>query len=426
MKARKVETIRGSAIYYTLDNKIKLSNVFDSSMDFDVTFKANNEILSHSKIKKFVLELTQECTLRCSYCCYSGKYEKMRKHNPLKMSASNINSTINFICSHYNKELDDIHVCFYGGESLICIKEIKYIVPILIERLGEKIHFSISTNGLLLTPNIIDWICSVKNMQVVVSIDGNKEMHDAYRKQPNRKGSYDHITNNLSYFREKYTEEYYKRIVILSTVANIREIEHLNTVWNTTPFGDIVPKVSTVNPNFADPTVELLNIKEADKFYKRAFLQYINGKDTIMVRCLQALIRPFEERDYDRYTEVMTVNTCLNEMKICFIDAKGNLYACEKVCNDQIIGNVKIGFDIRKIEKLNALYVKRMNNQCRSCWAMRLCPKCLINLNYKDEEMIILCEIEKERIALALKYYCLTKDWKVYKERAIKRSFEHR
>lgn len=425
MKARKIRTIRGSAFYYTLDNKIKLSNVFDSSQDFDVSFEVNREIISQSKVKKFVLELTQECSLRCSYCCYSGDYQGMRKHNPLKMTATNINYTIKFICSHYNHELDEIHVCFYGGEALLCFDEIKYIVNELTEKLGDIIHFSISTNGFLLASNIIDWICSVKNMQVVVSIDGDKEMHDTNRKQSNGKGSYNRIISNLSYFREKYPKEYYERMVILSTVADIHEIERLNDVWNTTTLGDIIPKVSTVNPNLNDPDVKLLNIKEADAFYKKAFLHYIHGEDNIMVRCLQTLIRPVEERDFDLYTEVMPVSTCLNEMKICFIDAKGNLYACEKVCNNQVIGNVKQGFDMQKIENLNARYVKRMNDQCRECWAMRLCPKCLINLNYKDNEMRILCEIERERIALALKYYCLIKDWQAYQKKKNNTKHEH-
>ena len=417
MKARKIRTIRGNAFYYTLDNKIRLSNVFDYSLDFDVFFKVNREILSQSKIKKFVLELTQECTLRCSYCCYSGNYQGMRKHNPLKMTATNINYAIKFICSHYNQELDEIHVCFYGGEALLCFDEIKYIVNELTEKLGDIIHFSISTNGFLLASNIVDWICRVKNMQVVVSIDGNKEMHDKNRKQSNGKGSYNRIISNLSYFREKYPKEFFERMVILSTVADIHEIERLNDVWKTTTLGDIIPKVSTINPNLNDPNVKLLNIKEADAFYKKAFLRYIHGEDNIMVRCLQALIRPVEERDFDKYTEVMPVSTCLNEMKICFIDAKGNLYACEKVCNNQVIGNVKQGLDMLKIENLNARYVKRMNDQCRECWAMRLCPKCLINLNYKEKEMRILCEIERERIALALKYYCLIKDWEAYQKK---------
>lgn len=409
MKSIIFETSKGKAIYYAFDNKIKLLNS-NFTKEFDVFFLPSKSC-SFKKINKFIIELTQQCSMRCSYCCYSGAYEGMRIHNSLKMSRETIKSVLKFIYENYDRSSEVVTIVFYGGEALLCFDEIKTIIYKLRKILGESIHFSISTNGLLLTPNVIDWICGIPNLSIVVSIDGDRDMHDKNRRTISGEGTYDKVVKNLMYLKNKDVNEFLNRVTILSTVKDLTEIMYLNDTWKYSALGEILPKVATINPNFAECDVNLLDLRDADFFYEKAFSQLVNGEDSIMVACLRTLIQPIKERDYGHLSRYQYVNTCLNEISTCFINAEGSLYACEKLCSNQQIGNVNDGFSLQEIEKRNLDYINRMNKRCSVCWAMRLCQKCFINLNYKEEEMEQLCEKERGRVLLALKYYCRVRDW---------------
>lgn len=410
MHAIRFKTLRGNAIYYTLDNRIELSDVLNDAKETSLFFSADHDF-SCSRIEKFVVELTQQCTLRCSYCCYSGLYEGMRRHSSRKMSPEILGKTVAFICEHCNKDAEKVHVNLYGGEALLCFEEVKYLVEELRKRLGEQVHFSISTNGLSLTPPIVDWICSVQNVQVMVSVDGDKEMHDACRKTIQGKGSYDQITANLLSFKDKYPEEYQERVAILATLRKIQDAELLSERWRTTPLSDKLPIIiSLVSPNFSNGDSSLPRLSDLAAYYKKAFAQYVRGEETLMARSLQTLVDIIKNRDFELCQGEHIIYSCLNDMHRCYIDTNGTLYACEKVCVEQSVGNLWSGFDQQRIRNLTFRYVERLNRLCGQCWAVRLCPKCMVTLNYSEDEQLLLCEIEREKALLALKYYCLVQD----------------
>ncbi|MBR1520231.1 MAG: radical SAM protein [Bacteroidaceae bacterium] len=410
MHAIRFKTLRGNAIYYTLDNRIELSNVFDAAKEFDLSFEASASFI-HSRIEKFVVELTQQCTLRCSYCCYSGQYEGMRSHSPLSMSEETLKKTIEFIGEHCNKEAEKVHVNLYGGEALICFDKVEFLVSELRRRLGGLVQFSISTNGLALTPAIVDWICSVPNVQVMVSVDGDKEMHDACRKTIQGKGSYDQIVANLLSFKDKYPKEYQERVAILATLRKIEDAEMLSDRWRTTPLSDKLPIIiSLVSPNFSNGELFLPRLSDLAAYYKKAFAQYVRGEKTLMTRSLQTLVDTIKNRDFELCQGEHTIYSCLNDMHRCYIDTNGTLYACEKVCMEQSVGNLWSGFDQQRMRNLTFRYVERLNRLCSQCWAVRLCPKCMVTLNYSEDEQRQLCEIERGKALLALKYYCLVQD----------------
>ena len=411
MKVVTFRGIKGELYYCAYDNKIFTSLSQIPKSDFDVNFYSNNSY-EFNKINKFIIEITQQCTMRCTYCCFSGNYSNMRTHKDVIMSQETIDYCVDFIVQHCDYSLPFFDVCFYGGEPLICLNGISYIVNKLTKIFGDKIHFTISTNGLLLKKNIVDWIFSIPDFHINISIDGNKDMHDKYRKTINSQGSYNRIINNIKYIRSKYPNEYKERITILSTVPSVKDIEELSNTWKYTEIPELIPeKVAIFNPNFNLPTPNLLNIKDADTFYMNAFRRFIKGEYTIATNCLLSLINLIQDRDISILNQNQDIVTCLNEPGTCFISSNGSLYVCEKVSSNMSIGNVKEGFDLAIIKNLNSLYEQRLNLLCSQCWAFRLCQRCVINLNYSLEEQRCLCKIERGRLKLALKYYCLIKDW---------------
>lgn len=93
-------------------------------------------ILSH-RLQGIVLQLTQSCNLRCSYCAYSGKYYN-RNHNPGKvMSTHTAELAVDFLMKN-SDQLDGVNIGFYGGEPLLEIDLIKHIVNYIKEEYYDR------------------------------------------------------------------------------------------------------------------------------------------------------------------------------------------------------------------------------------------------------------------------------------------------
>ena len=410
-KAITFQTLKGYAEYDPGSNRINHvpnSEILKTSIQ-ESSYMISDKIQT-KYISRFIIEITQDCNMRCSYCCFSGQYKGVRSHRNVAMSQETIEEVIEFISKHHSNKPEGLHVGFYGGESLLRFESIKYIVERLSRIVESKLSFDISTNGLLLTKDVVNWICAHDRIYAHISIDGDKSIHDANRRTASGKGTYDRIKRNLVYFKETFPNEFKERIHILSTAPDIKTIERISEIWSKTYTSEFSPAVSTVTPNLCNYNVDLNNLVKADLFYRKATSEYLKGEDTIMVKCLKSLIKPIEDRRIETRPPEIELETCLNNLDTCFINSEGILYSCEKINDNFIIGDVKNGFDIDKIQLINSLYSERVNKFCSKCWASRLCQRCLVDLNYPEEQHEIRCKYERGKVLLALKYYCLLKD----------------
>jgi organic radical activating enzyme len=96
-----------------------------------------------------ILQVTQQCNLRCQYCAYSGAYYN-RTHNSARMSFETAKRAIDFLLAR-SHESDHVHVGFYGGEPLLEFDLIKRCVDYVKKSVeGRSITFGITTNATLL------------------------------------------------------------------------------------------------------------------------------------------------------------------------------------------------------------------------------------------------------------------------------------
>lgn len=169
------------------------------------------------KVHILILQITQNCNLRCEYCLYSGGY-KTRKHQNKRMNWITAKEAIDFLKAHSN-EKKKVYIAFYGGEPLLefelirkCVHYAQSIMP------GKEIEYSMTTNGTLLNKEVIEYLVK-NNFKITVSIDGPKEVHDRSRHFADTdKGSFDVILENLRYFREKHLKFYEKNVGFNSVV----------------------------------------------------------------------------------------------------------------------------------------------------------------------------------------------------------------
>lgn len=401
--------------YSPITNKIKLWENNSLCADLSIVSYVETSDYSFDKISMFTIEMTQQCNLRCKYCIYSGEYANRRSHNEQSFSSDAIPSLIKFISEHADKSVPVITVCFYGGEALLQKDIIKKIIHEL-NALDYTFEYSISSNGVLLNEETVEWICSTTNLKVTITIDGDKLIHDANRVFPSGKGSFDIVMKNLKRFKDKYPDEYDKRIQFLSTVDSISRLPELSIFWVHNPLlaSHRPVHISSIIPNFSKdgaPDSSSL-LKKQLVVYDNALISYIKGDENILTDELKRLIGIIEHRDFFDLPKQQKFVTCCHNPYSCFISANGQLYVCEKFETEYSVGNLDCGFNKAALKIINELFTERKNSYCSKCWAKRLCRICATNVNHSIPEFEFFCNRERQKIQLALKYYCEMQEWK--------------
>ena len=171
---------------------------------------------------ELILQVTQQCNLRCAYCAYSGNYYN-REHSNKRMSFEMAKTAIDFYLDHTD-DVDNLAIAFYGGEPLLEFPLIQKCVEYAEMRTPDKeITYYITTNGTLLTEKVIPFLAK-HNFSITISLDGKKEEHDINRKFKDGRGSFDLIVRNLWLMRE-YDKEFFSK-VRYNTVINSKAKFH--------------------------------------------------------------------------------------------------------------------------------------------------------------------------------------------------------
>ena len=105
-----------------------------------------------------------------------------------------------------NIELPEIIIGFYGGEPLLefdLIKKCVEYVESIVE--GKKVFFNITTNGTLLTDEVVDFFVE-KDFKLSISLDGSQKEHDVNRKFRDGSGSFNTIINNIKRIKTRYPQ----------------------------------------------------------------------------------------------------------------------------------------------------------------------------------------------------------------------------
>lgn len=145
----------------------------------------------HTEVKALCLHIAHTCNLTCDYCfAAQGKFHGKSALMSLEVGKRAIDFLIENSGKRRNLEVD-----FFGGEPLLGFEVVKGIVEYA--RSIEKEHnknfrFTLTTNGMLIDDDVIDF-ANRECHNVVLSLDGRKEIHDALRKTPSGEGSYDTI-----------------------------------------------------------------------------------------------------------------------------------------------------------------------------------------------------------------------------------------
>lgn len=161
-------------------------------------------------IKALCLHVAHTCNLNCAYCFASqGKFHGERALMPFEVGKRALDFLIENSGGRHNLEVD-----FFGGEPLMNWDVVKRLVAYartIEKEKGKNFRFTLTTNGMSIDSDVIDF-ANREMSNVVLSLDGRREVHDRYRVDYQGQGSYDRIVPKFQELvRARGGKDYYMR-----------------------------------------------------------------------------------------------------------------------------------------------------------------------------------------------------------------------
>lgn len=194
-------------VYSGVEELKKTGQLFTEDLYADI---AANFKMQNNDIKALCLHVAHTCNLTCDYCFASqGKYQG---DNAL-MSFEVGKQAFDFLIAHSGNR-KNLEVDFFGGEPLMDWDVVKRLVEYarsIEQQHNKKFRFTLTTNGLLLNDDIMEF-ANKEMHNVVLSLDGRKEIHDKLRRTAGGQGSYDVIVPKFQKFvQSRNNKGYYIR-----------------------------------------------------------------------------------------------------------------------------------------------------------------------------------------------------------------------
>lgn len=164
--------------------------------------KYKNRVIDFKKrntnVKALCLHVAHTCNLNCEYCfAAQGKYHGERALMSFEVGKAALDFLVKNSGRHVNLEVD-----FFGGEPLMnydVVKELVAYARSIEGEYGKNFRFTLTTNGMLVDDDVIDF-ANRECHNVVMSLDGRREVHDRLRQDYRGNGSYDKIVPKFQKF----------------------------------------------------------------------------------------------------------------------------------------------------------------------------------------------------------------------------------
>lgn len=352
-----------------------------------------------NEVKALCLHICHDCNLRCKYCfADEGAYHAKREF----MSLETAKAAIDFLIENSgNRKI--LEMDFFGGEPLMnfdVVKQAVYYAKEQAAKKGKKFLFTLTTNGLLLKDDVAKFL-NEEMENVVLSIDGRKEVHDAVRKTANGKGSFDLVIDNLKNFvKIRGDKHYYVRGTFTAKNLDFSK-DVLFLADNGFDSISMEPVVTDI-PDLAITKDDLAKVcAEYDVLCDKYLERWAEGKGF----------------NFFHFNIDLEGGPCLSKrVSACgagneyfSVVPNGDIYPCHQFAGDADfkMGNVfegKLNDEIRSKFKNSCLFTRE---KCDGCFAKFICSGGCSANNYHfngdiNKPYEITCEMMKKRVEDAM------------------------
>lgn len=367
----------------------------DIYKDYITDFKKRDTV-----VKALCLHIAHDCNLACKYCfAEEGEYKGHRELMSYEVGKKALDFLIENSGSRRNLEVD-----FFGGEPLMNWQVVKDLVAYGREQ--EKIHnknfrFTLTTNGVLLNDDIMEF-ANKEMANIVLSIDGRKEVHDHMRPSRNGKGSYDLIVPKFEKVAESRNQtNYYVRGTFTRNNLDFSEdVLHLADLGFKQI--SVEPVVSLPEEPYSIREEDIPRIcEEYDKLAKEMIKRKKEGKGFNFFHFMIDLT--------GGPCVAKRLSGCGSGTEYLAVTPWGDLYPCHQFVGEEefLLGNVFEGIKNTACcdeFKLCNVYAK---DKCRDCFARFYCSGGCAANSYKfhgkiDDAYDIGCDLQRKRVECAI------------------------
>lgn len=351
-------------------------------------------------VKALCLHIAHDCNLACRYCfAGEGEYKGDRSLMSYEVGKKALDFLVANSGNRRNLEVD-----FFGGEPLLNFDVVKKLVAYgrEIEKTKDKhFRFTLTTNGVLLNDEVIEF-ANREMDNIVLSIDGRKEVHDHMRPFKNGSGSYDLIIGKFKRVAESrnQTKYYVRGTFTHNNLDFVEDVLHL---------ADEGFEQISVEPVVADPA-EPYAIRQED------ISEICEGYDRLAKEMLK---RKKEGKGFNFFHYMIDLSGgpcvykrlsgCGSGTEYLAVTPWGDLYPCHQFVGEEqfCMGNVDDGVvntELRDTFKLCNVYAKE---ECRNCFAKFYCSGgCAANAYHCHGDINkpyeIGCELQRKRVECAI------------------------
>lgn len=372
------------------------------------------EYYLNRKLSLVTLQITQDCNLRCSYCPYTGNDNINRLHKEKYMDIDLAKKTIDYLYAH-SIDSESITIGFYGGEPLLAFDTMKLVVDYAYNLIQDKlINFTITTNATLMNREILEFL-NDNNFDLVISIDGPKEINDANRVFANIKDSvFNKVMENIEIISKDYPD-LFSRTIINMVIDPRFSLDKYAELFDVNDAMKNIKVQATVLDDIHKAVKNILSIKFMESYDK--YREYVSGflfegislPDYIPHQFAMAFFNPYFERIINGFSEktgfpktICPSGPCIPGQMRWMVDVNGKFFPCERVSEtveENVMGNIDEGFDLEKAKFiLNIHSVSK--DKCVDCFAFRHCNACIkkYEVYFSGDKTKLDKECEKIRI----------------------------
>ncbi|MDL2247857.1 thioether cross-link-forming SCIFF peptide maturase [Bacteroides sp. OttesenSCG-928-J23] len=358
------------------------------------------EKMGLSPVKAMCLNVSHDCNLRCVYC-FAGKGDYSQGR--MVMSAETGKKAIDYLIGH-SGDREFLEVDFFGGEPLLnfgVVKEVVAYARSLEGRHGKTFRFTITTNGLLLDADMMEFI-NREMSNVVLSIDGRKQVHDRVRARVDGSGCYDAV---LPKFRQLVAGRGDKEYYVRGTFTR----HNLDFAEDVLAMRDAGFDQVSIEPVVANPK-EPWALTEEDlpaigqEYERLGELLYQSRKQGNFVNFFHFML------DLDQGPcAIKRLRGCGCGNEYLAVTPDGDVYPCHQFIGHEgwRMGSVHDGsLDLSLKERFSRTTVYEKGD-CRDCWAKFYCSGgCNANNMIYQGDILkshrFSCELEKKRLECAI------------------------
>lgn len=317
-------------------------------------------------VKALCLHISHTCNLNCSYCFASqGKYNGERAIMSFEVGKRALDFLIENSGTRRNLEVD-----FFGGEPLMNFEVVKQLVEYarsVEKQYNKNFRFTLTTNGLLIDDDVIDF-ANREMSNVVLSLDGRKEVHDRFRVDYAGNGSWERIVPKFKKLVDaRDGKNYYMRGTF--THANPDFLEDVKQMLDL-GFNELsMEPVVCAAGDPSELTEEDLRIV-LDQYEKLAELMLQRDREG----------KPFT---FYHYMIDLTGGPCIYKRisgcgsgtEYMAVTPWGDLYPCHQFVGDEKfkLGDIWTGVNNTEIQSEFAACNVYARPECRDCWARLYC-----------------------------------------------------